>query len=114
MLKRSNFDDTCVFDQNIDLAKAIDDSPNSRLNLSGVEQIAFNCEDLATAWRKISLCTRQFLIIPRNESNVAASRADMSREHKSESARTTGDQDNLFAQRITRGVNKPRDYPGAK
>src|SRR5439155_879294 len=85
MLKGTDFDNTGVVNQDVDLDKAIDDSPNSRLNLSGVEQIAFNCEDPATAWRKISLCTRQFLMIPRNESNVAAVRANMSREHKSES-----------------------------
>src|ERR1043166_8649979 len=99
VLKGTDFDDSGVVDQDIDLAKAIDDSPNSRPNLSGVEQVAFNCEDPTTAWRESSLCARQFLMIARNESNVSAVRANMSREHKSESARTTGDQDNLFAQR---------------
>src|SRR6266516_6145318 len=98
MLKGTDFDYSGVVNQDVDLAKTIDDSPNSRLNLSGVEQIAFNCEDPATAWRKISLCTRQFLMIARNESNIAAVRANMSREHKSESARAAGDHDDFAAE----------------
>jgi len=49
MLKRTDFDDAGVVDQDIDLAKAIDYLPNSRLNLSGIEQVALNREDFAAA-----------------------------------------------------------------
>jgi len=42
MLKRTDFDDARVVDQDVDLAKAIDDSPNSRANLFAIQQIAFN------------------------------------------------------------------------
>ena len=108
MLKRTNFDNAGVVDQDVDLAKAIDDFPNSRLNLSGIEQIAFNREDFAAAGSKISLCTRQLIRIARNDGNVTASLANMSREHESESARPAGDKDNFVVQRIACSANDAR------
>ncbi len=42
MLKRTDFDNAGVVDQDIDLAKAIDYSPNSGANLFAIQQIAFN------------------------------------------------------------------------
>jgi len=95
MLKGAYFDNAGVVDQDIDFAKAIDDFSNSRVNLSGIEQIAFNCENLTTAGDKISLCTHQFVRIARNDGNIAASRANMSREHETESTGATGDKDNF-------------------
>src|SRR5438093_11407569 len=84
MLKGTDFDDSGVVNQDVDLAKTIDDSPNSHLNLSGVEQIAFKCEDAATAWRKISLCTSQFLRIATNENNVSSVLTNIARDSKPE------------------------------
>jgi hypothetical protein len=49
MLKRTDFDNAGVVDQDVDLAKAIDYLPNSRLNLSRIEQIALNRQGFATA-----------------------------------------------------------------
>jgi hypothetical protein len=112
MLERADFDNASVVDQDIYLAKAIEDLPDSRLNLFGIEKIAFNRENFATARNKISLCTCQLIGIARNESNVAAARANMSREHESESARPAGDKDNFVVQRIACGANEARDYPG--
>src|SRR5437773_2857551 len=91
MLKRANFDNASVVDQDVYLAKAIDDLPDSRLNFSGIQQIAFNREDFAAAGSKISLCTCQLIGIACNERNLAAARANMSREHESESARPAGE-----------------------
>src|SRR5438270_13954884 len=110
MLKRAYFDNAGVVDQDIDFAKAIDDLSNSQLNLSGIEQIAFNREDFAAAGNKISLCTCQLIGIARNERNLAASRANMSREHEPESARPAGDEDNFVVQRVAIGANAARDY----
>ena len=95
MLNGPYFDNAGVVDQDVDLAKTIDDSPDSQVNLSGIEQIAFNCENFTTAGDKISLCTHQFVRIARNDGNIAASRANMSREHESESTGATGDKDNF-------------------
>jgi hypothetical protein len=111
MLKGTDVDGACVVDQDVDLAKAIDDLPNSRSNLSVIEQIALNRQDCATARRKIGLCTGEFFRIPGNESNAATSRANMSRQHESESTRSTGDEDNFFAQGIAGSANDASDYP---
>src|SRR6266513_574485 len=108
MLKGANFDNAGVVYQDVYLAKAIDDFSNSRLNLSGIEKIAFNRENFATARNKISLCTCQLIGIARNESNVASARANMSREHQSESARPAGDKNNFVVQRIAYGANDAR------
>src|SRR6478736_4866891 len=52
MLERADFDNAGVVYQDVYLAKAIDDLPNSRLNLFGIEKIAFNRENFATAGNK--------------------------------------------------------------
>ena len=96
MLNWTYFDNAGVVDQDVYLAKAIDDLPDSRLNFSGIQQIAFNREDFAAAGSKISLCTCQLIGIARNERNLAASPANMPREHESESARPAGDEDNFI------------------
>src|SRR6266480_1311773 len=105
MLEGANFDNAGVVYQDVYLAKAIDDSSNSRLNLSGIEQIAFNRKNFAAAGNKISLCTHQFVRIARNDRNIAASRANMSRQHESESTRSTGDENNFVVQRVACGAN---------
>src|ERR1700741_320680 len=95
MLKRTYFDNAGVVDQDVDLAKAIDNFSNSQLNLSGIEQIAFDREDLATTRDQIGLCTHQFVTIARDHRKIAAPRADMTPKHEPESAGPAGDEDNF-------------------
>src|SRR5215470_15816343 len=91
VLKRTDFDNAGVVDQNVDLAKAIDDLTNSGSNLCGVEQITFNGQNRAAARSEIALCARQFFGVARNERDVPTFRADMSRKHEPKSARPTCD-----------------------
>ena len=42
VLERTDFDDPCVVNQNINFAEAIDDLTNSGLNLVAIPQIALN------------------------------------------------------------------------
>jgi hypothetical protein len=84
------------------------------LNLSGIEQIAFNSQDYAAARREIGLCTREFIRITRNERNVAALRTNMSRKHEPKSARPACDKRDLVAQGVARRSNDAADRPEEK
>src|SRR5206468_4637837 len=97
VLKRTNFDNAGVVDQNVDLAEAIDDLTNSCLDLATIEQIALNGQDHAAALDEIGLCTRQFIRVARDERDAPALRANVSRKHESKSARSTRDKCNLAA-----------------
>jgi len=111
----TDFHDAGVVDQDVDLAKSIDNFLNRGLNLTGIEQISFNPESIrgATAPTEIDLCALQFFRVPRNDGNLTALRADMPGKHESESSRPAGDDGNLVAQRITRGANGASGYPSA-
>ena len=98
MLERPDFDNTRVINQHVDLVESIDDVPNSELNLFLVEQIALNCENMSTSRNQIGFCTREFVPISGNEGNLAALRANVSREHESEPPRAAGDHDNFVAE----------------
>src|ERR1051326_207609 len=111
MLNRPSLNNPGVVDQDIDLAKTINNSPDRYLNLPGVEQIAFNRENFAAASDKISLGTRQFVGISCNDSDIAASRANVSRKHEPESTRSTSDQNNFIVQRIPCGAKEACDQP---
>src|SRR6266542_1552471 len=60
VLKRTNFYNPRVVDQNVDFAKAINDLTNSGSSLRGIEQVALNGQNRAAARSEIRLCTRQF------------------------------------------------------
>src|SRR6266545_6561846 len=105
VLKRTNFDNACAVDQNVNPAKAIDDLMNSGFNLCGIEQVALNGQDRAAARSEISLSARQFIRVARNEGNAPALRANLSCKHEPESARTACDEDYFVAQRITHSAN---------
>src|SRR5690242_9419982 len=92
MLKRTDLDDAGVVNQDVDLAKAIDDLPNSGLNLRSVEQVTLNSQDHAAARNQIGLCTRQFIRITRNQRDVTALRANVSCKDEAESSRPACDQ----------------------
>src|SRR6266487_1138286 len=112
--KGTDLDYAGVVDQDVDLAKAIDDLTNGGSNLRGVEQVALNSQDRAAARSEISFCTRQFIWIARNKRNVTALRANVSRKHEAESSRPACDDGHLVAQRITCGANGTSGYPSAE
>jgi hypothetical protein len=83
----------------------IDHSPNSGLNLIAIKQIAFDRENFSAATSEIGFCTRKFFWITRDESNVSALVANVSRQHEAKSARSATDQGNFIAQRVLRRAN---------
>src|SRR6266480_1293770 len=114
MLKRTYFDDARVVDQDVDFAKAIDNLPNSRLNLSRIEQIAFNGQDYAAARSEIDLCTREFIRVARDERNVAALRTNLPRKHESKSARAARNKRDLILQGVARRSSDAQNQPYGK
>src|SRR5258707_7398565 len=108
VLKRPDFDDADTVDQDVDLAEAIDDVTNSGINLCGIEQVALNGQDRAT-WSEISLSTGQFVRITCDEGNVTPLPTNVSRKHKTESARTACDQCDFASQGIASGSNQTDD-----
>src|SRR4029453_11310249 len=114
VLQRTNFDNAGVVDQNINLAKAIDDLTNRGFNLCGIEQVALNGQDHTAVCGEISLCTAQFIRIARDERNASSLRTNVSRQHKPESARTPCDDSHFAAECITRGANNASGYPSAE
>jgi hypothetical protein len=114
MLKGTDFYDACVVNQNVYLAKTIHDSSNSGLNLLAVDQIALNCQHDGAVRRKVGPCTGEFLSISRNKSDIAASRANVSSQHKSKSPGAAGNKDNFVAQPVNGGADQASDNPGAE
>jgi hypothetical protein len=91
----------------------IDDFPDSGLNLITVEQIAFDNENFSAARSEIGFCARKFFWITREESNVSALVANVSRQHETESTRSATDQGNFIAQRVLRRAKDSSGYPTA-
>jgi len=60
-----------VVDQDIDLAEAIDDLPNRRVNLLCIQQIALNRQNRAAAPGEVRFCAPEFLSIARNERDLS-------------------------------------------
>src|SRR5215468_946076 len=91
MIERGDFDDAGVIDQDVDPVEIIDDFPNSRLNLIAIEQIAFDGENFSAAPNEIDFGASEFFWIAREQSNLSALVANVSRQHKPKSARTATD-----------------------
>jgi hypothetical protein len=113
VIERTDFDDAGVIDQNVNSAELIDDFPNGELNLIAIEQIAFDRENFSAATSEIGFCARKFFWITRDESNVSALVANVSRQHEAKSARPATDQGNFIAQRVLRRANDTSGYPTA-
>jgi hypothetical protein len=113
VIERTDFDDAGVVDQNVNSVEMIDDFPNGDLNLIAIEQIAFDRENFSAATSEIGFCARKFLWIARDESNVSALVANVSRQHEPKSARSAADQHNFIAQRVLRRANDASGYPPA-
>jgi hypothetical protein len=113
VIERTDFDDAGVVDQNVNPVEMIDDFPDSGLNLITVEQIAFDDENFSAARSEIGFCAREFFWITREESNVSALVANVSRQHEPQSTRSATDQGNFIAQRVLRRANDASGYPTA-
>jgi hypothetical protein len=92
----------------------IDHFPNSCLNLVAIEQIAFDGENSSAARSEIGFCSREFIWITREENNLSALVADVSRQHETKSTRSATDKGNFIAQRVLRRANDASGYPTAK
>src|SRR5678815_1876674 len=113
VIERTDFDDSGVVDQNVNPAEVIDDFPDSGLNLIAIEQIAFHTENFCAARGEIGFRAREFFWITREESNLSALVANVSRQHEPESTRPATDQGNFVAQRVLRRAKNARGYPTA-
>jgi hypothetical protein len=114
VIERTNFDDAGVVDQDVNPVEMIDYFPDSGLNLIAIEQIAFDRENFSAASSEIGFCARKFFWITREESNVSALVANVSRQHEPKSTRSATDQGNFIAQRVLRHANDANGYPTAE
>jgi len=110
VIERTDFDDAGVVDQDVNPVETIDDFPDSGLNLIAIEQIAFDRENFSAASREIGFRAREFFWITREESNVSALVANVSRQHEPKSTRPATDEDNFVAQRVLGRANHPGGY----
>jgi hypothetical protein len=94
MIERADLDNAGVVDQDVNLAEAINDFPDSRLNLSGIQQIALDGQHGATAPGEISFCAREFRGIPCKQRDLTACGANLPRKHEPKSARSARDENN--------------------
>jgi len=113
VIERTDFDDAGVVDQNVNPVEMIDDSPDSSLNLIAIEQIAFDGENFSAARSEIGFRARKFFWITREETNLSALVANVSRQHETKSTRSATDQGNFIAQRVFRRADEASGYPTA-
>ena len=85
MIERTDFDDAGVVDQDVNPVEVIDDFPDCSLNLIVIEQIAFDGENFSAARSEISFRTREFFWITREQSNLSALVANVSRQNETKS-----------------------------
>jgi hypothetical protein len=114
VIKRTDFDYAGAVDQDVNPVEMIDDFPNSGVNLIAIEKIAFDGENFSVARSEIGFCAGKFLWITREESNLSALFANVSRQHETKSARSATDDGNFIAQRVLRGANHACGYPTAE
>ena len=114
VFERADLDDSGIVDQDIDLAEAIDDLPNRRLNLLRIKQIALNRLNRAAAPGKVRFCAPEFLSIARNECDLSACRANMAAEHEPKSPRAACDKNDFVSKRETLCSDDTNSQPGAK
>jgi hypothetical protein len=114
MIERTDFDHAGVVDQDVNPVEMIDDFPDRSLNLIAIEQIAFDGENLSAARSDIGFGAREFFWITREESNLSALVANVSRQHETKSTRSATDQSNFIAQRVLRRAKDASGYPTAE
>jgi hypothetical protein len=92
----------------------IDDFPHSSLNLIAIEKIAFDGKNFSAARSEIGFRTREFCWITREQSDLSALVANVSRQHETKSTRPATDQSNFIAQRVLRRAKDASGYPTAE
>jgi hypothetical protein len=113
VIERTDFDDAGVIYQDVNPFEMIDDFPDSSLNLIAIEQIAFDRKNVSAASGEIGFCACKFLWITREESNISAFLANVSRQHEPKSARSAANQSKFTGQRVLRRANDSSGYPTA-
>jgi len=113
MLERTDFDDAGVVNQNVNPAEMIDDFPDSSLNQIAIEQIAFDGENFSATRSDIGFGAREFFWVTREQRNLSALVANVSRQHQTKSTRSATDHGNLIAQRVSRSAKDASGYPTA-
>jgi len=113
VIEWTDFDDAGVIDQDVNPVEMIDDFADADPNLIAIEQIAFDGENFSAASSEISFCAPEFFWITRQESDVSALVANVSRQHEPESTRSATDQSNFIAQCVLRRANDTSGYPTA-
>src|SRR5438045_8534859 len=86
MLKRTNFNNAGVINQDVDLAEAIHDLANRRLNLFGIEPIALAGERNTASANEISYGARDYVSVASTPRHLAALAAHLPRQHQTEPA----------------------------
>src|SRR5438045_2988541 len=99
VFKRADLNDSSVVKKNIDLAIACQDLGYGGLNLRTFKQIALKGENFATARPKLRLGALELAGVPREKHHFPAFATDLSRQNKTEPARTPTDQDYLPSKR---------------
>jgi len=113
MIERADFDDPGVVDQNVDPVEMIDHFSDCSLNLIAIEQITLDGENFSAAHSDVGFSACEFFWITREESNLSAFIANVSRQHETESARSATDQGNFIAQAVLARANDASGYPTA-
>src|SRR4030095_3063483 len=80
VIERTDFNDAGVVDQDVNAVEMIDDFPDSGLNLIAIKQIAFDGENFSAASSQIGFGARKFFSITRENSNLSALVANVSRQ----------------------------------
>src|SRR4029434_2669787 len=88
VIERTDFNDAGVIDQDVNPAQAIDDFPDSGLNLIPIEQTAFRGDNFSAPRSTLGFGAGEFFCITREESNIPPLVANMSRQHKPKSTRS--------------------------
>src|SRR5215471_16016459 len=90
MAERTDFDDSGVIDENVDLGEVLESLLNSGLNLRRFQQIALNREDFSRETLQFIFSVLKFFCIAREEGDFPAAGANFSRDLKAETARAAG------------------------
>src|ERR1700686_478503 len=98
VLERADFDDARVVDHHVETAEVIDDSLHGVVDLRGIEQIARDGDYFSVATDQLFTRPRQFVLIAGEQSDARAFRAKLAREHQTETARTTGDENDFVCE----------------
>ena len=100
-------------DQDVNLGETIDNCPDGAVNLSAIEQIAFDRQNFGAAPSEIRFRAREFFTIARNECHAPTLPGNVSRQHESESAGSATDKNNFLAQGVSRRAKHASDNPAA-